>query len=233
MTSPLPWHHIHITHENRAEAADWYAAHLGARIGKGTKRSENLWFESNLIQVQSDTGIAPPRSGEIDHIGIGFPNLPEILRDTVGGGATLVQENMIEDPWGTRIELMVSDETEFHHVHVICADSIVSSNWYAANLGGKVLPCPWDTKCLAIRYDTMWMVFEQGKPARGESAARPLDHTGWYTSDIDQTVEAMLASGSRFPVPVRDFGPVRLAFAEDPSGLWVELVEPVGGKIPK
>jgi catechol 2,3-dioxygenase-like lactoylglutathione lyase family enzyme len=233
MTSPLPWHHIHITHENRTEVPDWYAAHLGARIGKGTKRSENLWFGTNLIQVQSDTQIPHPRTGEIDHIGISSPNLSMMMQDALDGGATLIEKSLIEDPWGTRIMLMESDQAGFHHVHIICADSAVSSNWYAVNLGGDVVPCPWNGNCLAIRYDTMWMVFEQGEPIKSRSAARPLDHIGWYTSDIDQSVSAMIANGCQFPVPVQEYGPVRLAFAEDPSGLLVELVEPMGGKISK
>ncbi len=233
MTPPLPWHHIHLTHADRSAVSGWYATYLGAHVGKGTKRSENLWFENNLVQVQSDTGIAPPKTGEIDRIGIALPNLSRVMQTAVDEGATQTGDNLIEDPWGTRIELVAADRTAFHHVHIICADSGASGNWYAANLGGEVVTCPWDSACLAIHYDTMWLVFEQGKSAEMDHRARPIDHLGWYTDDIDKTVEAMLRAGCRFPVPVRAFGPVRLAFAEDPSGLWVEFVEPVGGRIPK
>jgi len=87
---------------------------------------------------------------------------------------------------------------------------------------------------LAIRYDTMWLAFGQSaSTASDPSSIRTIYHASWYTPDIDKTVEGMLASGCTFPVSVRPFGPVRLAFAEDPSVLWVELVEPPDGKIPK
>lgn len=234
MTTPLPWHHIHLTHKNRAAVAKWYATVLGAHVGEGTRRSENLWFENNLVQVQSDTGIAPPRTGEIDHIGIALPDLSRTVQAAVDGGAKLIRDSLIEDPWGTRIELVASDRTAFHHVHVVCTDATVSGHWYATNIGGDVVTCPWDSNCVAIRYDTMWLVFEQREPAGNDhGTARPIDHLGWYTADIDETAGQMLGAGCKFPVPVRAFGPVRLAFAEDPSGLWVEFVEPVGGRIPK
>ena len=233
-TRPLPCHHVHLTHEDRAEVALWYARNLGAHRGEGTRRSENLWFDSNLVQVQSDTGIEPPKTGEFDHIGLATPDVAGVIQTAVDAGANRVSGNLIADPWGTRIQLVESERAGFHHVLIICTDPAESSGWYSAHLGGEVVTCPWKRDYLAIRYDTMWLVFRQAEPAEVElPATRPICHIGWYTSDMDETVEEMLSSGCTFPVPVRPFGPVRLAFAEDPSGLWVELIEPDGGIIPK
>ena len=228
-TMPLPWHHVHLTHENRAQVALWYAQHLGARRGNGTKRSENLWFDNNLVQVQSDTAIKPPRAGEFDHIGIETPDVSATMQEAESAGGDL-----IVDPWGTRIQLVASDRTGFHHVMIACEDPKASALWYATCIGGKVIPCPWNRSFLAIGYDTMWLAFREARPApTRHSSPRPICHIGWYTSDMDKTVARMLAAGCAFPVPIRPFGSVRLAFAEDPSGLWVELIEPGDGVIPK
>lgn len=234
MTVSLPWHHVHLTHENRTEVALWYSRYLGAHRGKGTRRSENLWYDTNLVQVQSDTAIQPPRTGEFGHIGLASPDISKVMQTAVDAGAKHIGDNLIEDPWGTRIQLVESESIGFHHLLINCDDPAESSGWYAANLGGEVVTCPWDNDYPSIRYDTMWLVFGQGeKGETGHQAARPIDHIGWYTSDIDKTVEGMLSSGCTFPVPTRIFGSARLAFAEDPSGLWIELVEPPGGILPK
>jgi len=234
MKTPLPWHHIHLTHENRADSADWYVKHLGARKGEGTPRSENLWYDKNLVQVQSDTGIKPPKTGEIDHIGIGVTNVSLHVGRAVNAGAEAVGDGMIVDPWGTRIQLVESDRPEFHHLMILCPEPQESGEWYAEHLGGELEASPLSGSDYAIRYDTMWLAFRQGTPAQtGPDQIRPIDHIGWYTPDIEQTVGDMVAAGCRFPVPTRPFGSVRLAFAEDPTGLWVELVELPGGRIPK
>jgi catechol 2,3-dioxygenase-like lactoylglutathione lyase family enzyme len=232
--NPLPWHHIHLTHKNREEVADWYIRYLGARRGPGTKRSENLWYDDNLIQVQSDTGIKPPKTGEFGHLGLAFPDVSQVIQTSVDGGASLVEDNQILDPWGTPIQLVESESLGFHHLLILCHGPVESADWYALHLGGEVVACPWHKDYPAIRYDTMWLVFGKAFSAEiNPLTPRPICHAGWFTPDIDRTVGEMLASGCSFPVPIRPFGPVRLAFTRDPSGLWIELVEPPGGKIPK
>jgi len=62
---------------------------------------------------------------------------------------------------------------------------------------------------------------------------RPIDHLGWYTDDLDASFTHLSANGVKFPVKPREFGQVRLAFAEDPGGNWIELLEPPKGIIKK
>jgi hypothetical protein len=62
---------------------------------------------------------------------------------------------------------------------------------------------------------------------------RIIDHLGWYTEDLDTTFHQLSTNSVHFPVLPREFGPVRLAFAEDPCGNWIELLEPPNGIIMK
>lgn len=184
--------------------------------------------------MQSDTAIKPPKTGEFGHIGLYTLDIQKSIEVTAEGGDRTICKNLIDDPWGTRIQFIQSNTQGFHHVLINCTDPSASARWYALNLGGEVVTCPWDRGYLAVQYDTMWMTFGQNeKVTASHPDNRPICHIGWYTDDIESTAKRMISTGCHFPVPVRPFGTVQLAFAEDPSGLWVELVEPPGGKLPK
>jgi predicted enzyme related to lactoylglutathione lyase len=225
MTDRLPWHHVHITHEDRSAVAAWYVDNLGAFQGEPTKRSENLWYGANLIQVQSDTGLHP--AGEVDHIGLGVTDIDSTIAHVLDAGGRNPGGNTITDPFGTRIQLVETDHGCFHHVEIVAPDPLQLANWYALNFGGDVVTCPWQTDKLAIAYDSMWLVIRGGEPGN-EPPGRAICHCGWYTPDIHESAARMEANGCRFPVPPREFGTVELAFVEDPSGLWIELVQPPG-----
>ena len=100
-----------------------------------------------------------------------------------------------------------------------------------AVFGGVAGTCPWDPSRLGVGYDTMWISFTS-EPVEAEET-RPIDHIGFFTSELDATSARLEEIGAPFPIPPRPFNTVRLAFFEDPGGIWVELVELPGGRIPK
>ena len=93
------------------------------------------------------------------------------------------------------------------------------------------MTCEWDSNRLALEYDTMLIVFNSVK-STAFSSGKPINgHLGWYTDDVDGLFHELSKNGVKFPVKPRDYGTVRLAFAEDPCGLWIELhILPRGGK---
>ncbi len=52
-----------------------------------------------------------------------------------------------------------------------------------------------------------------------------LDHLGFRVSDLDATVERLVALGGRVRIPAFAEGAERLVFLSDPDGVWVELYE--------
>ncbi len=66
MTTELPWHHIHITLDDRQAVAEWHDAHTLAVRREPTKRSENLMYGPNLLQVQGEDVARAPRGAWID-----------------------------------------------------------------------------------------------------------------------------------------------------------------------
>ena len=237
MKRPLPWHHVHVTIEDREAAAAWHARHTPARRGQPTKRSENLLCGPNLMQIQSTKVGRIPQGARLDGVGIGVTSLERTLAEWQSGGGTVVaparRSALVADPWGVRFELVDAAQAGFTHINIVAKEPASLASWYQTRLGGSSETCSWDPSREAVRYDTMQLVFSQMEADSAPIEEMPIDHLGWYTQDLDSIYQALSAANVAFPVPPRQFGSARLAFGEDPSGIWFELVEPPGGKIVK
>ena len=243
MTPTLPWHHAHITLPDRDAGAAWYAK-LGGRIGKPTPRSENIWFSANLLQIQTEA-VAGTSEGWMSHLGFSSPDPENLLAGldlTQPVSKTPAGTYQIQDPWGTPIEIIESDTDPFHHIQIVCSDPEGLADWYAGHLGGDVTACPWDNARLSIVYDSIFIAFanvgyfqnDAGTSNAGQPGnPRNIDHIGWYTDDLQGTAARLEEARVDFSVKPRTFGSVQLAFIIDPTGMWIELVEPPGQVIPK
>jgi len=233
----LPWHHVHITLSDREAAARWHEQHSPAKRTQPTKRSENLYCGPNLLQIQS-TAVAPePSDGRIESIGIGVLNVSEAVADWQSAGGFI--DNLtrrtarVRDPWGVPFELIESTHMGYTHINIAVAAPEELRDWYESNLGGTRLTCEWDDSRFVLAYDTMKVMFISATSPVSSTVERVIDHLGWYTKDLDTTYRWLSTKKVHFPVMPREFGPVRLAFAEDPCGNWIELLEPPNGIIRK
>lgn len=233
----LPWHHIHVTLADREAAAKWHDQHTPAKRIQPTKRSENLYCGPNLMQIQS-TAVAPVSPDAlIDSIGIGVL----IVKDTVadwqskGGTIDVFTHNTakVRDPWGVPFELIEASHVGYTHINIAVKAPEKLSYWYESNLGGTRVTCEWDDSRFVLAYDTMLIMFISVTTPISSAIERYIDHLGWFTEDLDTTYQRLSANNVHFPVTPRNYGPVRLAFAEDPCGNWIELLEPPNGKIQK
>ena len=132
----------------------------------------------------------------------------------------------VEDPWGTKIEVMEDPETlGLHHIHLKGPEPEKIFTWYESAFGGErtkfhgLLP--------ALRYDDhLWLLVQssQGEemaPTRGRS----IDHLGWNFPDLAAAQEELTAKGVKFTKAVRPFKSTKIAFVEGPGGVRIELVE--------
>ena len=233
----LPWHHVHITLTDREAAAKWHEQHSPAKRTQPTKRSENLYCGPNLLQIQSTTVAPEPSDGRIESIGIGVLDVSEAVADwqSAGGSIDGITRHTarVLDPWGIPFELIKSCRIGYTHINIASSEPEQLRNWYESNLGGTRITWRWDEIRLSLEYDTILILFTQAASPVLSTAQRPIDHLGWYTNDLDRTFNQLSAKGIHFPVTPRIFGPVRLAFVEDPCGNWIELLEPPNGIISK
>ncbi len=232
----LPWHHVHVTLDNREDVASWYAENGIADRREPTKRSENLVITPNLLQVQGSAVAPAPESAWIDSIGLGVTLLDQAVENWVNAGAELVSRSsavLLLDPFGLPFELVETEQVGFTHINIVSANPAELAGWYQTNLGGDQAICEWDTSRTAVGFDSMQLIFSSVDLIPRDTRSRPIDHLGWFTSNLDETFVKMSSNDVKFPIPPREFGAVRLAFAEDPCGLWFELLEPVNGVITK
>ena len=233
----LPWHHIHVTLADREEAAKWHDQYTPAKRVQPTKRSENLYCGPNLLQIQSKAVAPEPRNGYIESIGIGVLNLNQAISEwkSAGGHINNLTPNTAEvrDPWGVQFELTESLHVGYTHINLAVPEPEKIFSWYEFNLGGSRKTCSWDATRLVLEYDSMLIMFITMETPISSTNERFIDHLGWFTEDLDSTYQSLSANNVHFPVLPRDNGPVRLAFAEDPCGNWIEILEPPNGKIRK
>ncbi|MHA2007652.1 MAG: VOC family protein [Promethearchaeota archaeon] len=233
----LPWHHVHVTTSDREATAHWHEKISPVKRGQPTKRSENLYWGPNLLQVQS-TKVAPePREGQIDSIGIGVINLDKAIEDwqSAGGSIDVRKRRIVKvkDPWGVPFELVEMSRVGYTHINITTATPEQLRDWYESNLGGERIMCEWDSTRIILAYDSMLIAFIPIVSPISSIKGRSIDHLGWYTTDLDEVFLRMSKNGIHFPVVPRKFGSVRLAFAEDLSGNWIELLEPPDGIVKK
>lgn len=237
MVKSLLWHHLHITISEREEAAKWHEKNLPVKRIQPTKRSENLYFGSNLLQIQSTSVSPEPRDGRIESIGMGVLNIIETVEDWKSAGGIIddlsVHTARVRDPWGVPFELIESSHVGYTHINISVTEPKKLRDWYEYNLGGTQTSCEWDDTRLVLAYDTMRLMFIAKTIPNYITSERYIDHLGWFTEDLDRTYQRLLTNNVRFPVIPRNYGPVRLAFAEDPCGNWIELLEPPNGIIRK
>jgi len=143
----------------------------------------------------------------------------------------------VEDPWGTRIEVVQDPELlGLHHIHMRGPDTEEIFQWLLANFGGQ--RARMKEKLDGIKYSApgfsdVWIL-----AARGEAAptqGRAIDHIGWRSSDIQATAEELRGKGVTLtsqprPLTLPNKTTIHFFYVAGPNGARIELVERPGLK---
>ena len=148
-------------------------------------------------------------------------------RDAGARRAGLFKLAFVEDPWGTRIEVVQDPEKlGLHHVHLRAPDPAATLAWYKEKFGG-------DTAKLKDRIDGLQLQRRvDSRAARRRDAERRTRHRSHRLADArprgedrraesagrevhDRAAAAELASGTM----------VNFAYLEGPAGAKIELVQ--------
>src|SRR5436309_6793864 len=138
--------HIHLNVPDQAKGVEWYQKNLGGQ--PMTEAPDRLMLgDTRLIFLRSAN--AQPSSGSaLDHIGFSFADLDAKIKELEAAGVKIVTPvrevaglfklGFIEDPWGTRIELVQDpDKLGLHHVHLRAPDTAATLAWYKEKFGGE------------------------------------------------------------------------------------------------
>jgi len=227
--------HIHLNVPDQAKAVEWYQKNFG-----GTPTSEapdRLMFgETRLIFLRNDKG-QPSAGSALDHIGFSFADLDAKMKELEAAGVKVVTPvrdvqglfklGFVEDPWGTRIEVVQdSDKLGLHHVHLRGPDPAATLGWYKAKFGGETGKLK--GRIDGLRYSGVWLLVQRGDAVPSEGHA--VDHIGWRTTNLAETAQQFKAQAVKFttePRPLKLAGgaTVNFAYVEGPEGAKIELVQ--------
>ena len=227
--------HIHLNVPDQAKGVEWYQKNFGGT--PMTEAPDRLMFgDTRLIFLKNDK--AQPSTGSaLDHIGFSVADLDAKLKELESAGAKIVNPArnvpglfklaFVDDPWGTRIEVVQDPEKlGLHHVHLRAPDPAATLAWYKEKFGG-------DTGKLkdridGVKYSGVWILVQRGDAA--PSDGRAIDHIGWRTANLDAKTKELKAQNVTFtteprPLKLASGTMVSYAYLEGPVGAKIELVQ--------
>ena len=227
--------HIHLSVPDLAKGVEWYQKFFGGQPMK--EGSDRLMFGDTRLNFLKNDKALPSAGSVVDHIGFSFADLDAKMKEFEAGGvkvttpvrdvAGLFKLGFIEDPWGTRIEVVQDPATlGLHHVHLRDPDPVAALAWYKQRFGG-------DTGKLKDRIDGLtyggvWLLVAKGDAS--PSDGRAIDHIGWRTSNLAARASELKAQSVKFtteprPLTLASGVVVNMSYLEGPSGAKIELVQ--------
>jgi len=227
--------HIHLNVPDQAKAVDWYQKNFGGQ--PFAEAPDRVMFgDTRLIFLKNDKG-QPSTGSALDHIGFSVADIDAKMKEFDAAGVKIINPvrdvqglfklAFVEDPWGTRIEVVQdAEKLGLHHMHLRSPDPAATLAWYKDHLAG-------DTGKLKDRLDGLklsgvWILVQRGDATPSEGHA--IDHIGFRTANLDRKTAELKAQGVKFttePRPLKLAGGavVNFAYLEGPAGAKIELVQ--------
>lgn len=245
-TKTFPYDHIHLNVPDTAAGATWYERNFGGR--RITEAPDRLMFGSTRLMFLRKADAPPSAGSAVDHIGFSVADVDAKIRELQGAGVKVVTPvrqipnlfkiAFVEDPWGTRIEVVQDPELlGLHHVHMRGPDPEQVLSWLLDKFGGQRAKLKGQLdgiKYSAPGFSDVWILVQRGAAVPSEGHA--IDHIGWRSEGpLTDTVAALKAQGvtvTNEPRPLRlPNGPsINFSYVAGPAGAKIELVERPGLK---
>jgi catechol 2,3-dioxygenase-like lactoylglutathione lyase family enzyme len=228
----LAFHNIHIRVPEPPKAAEWYVKYMGATAGRAPQL---IYFDKVLVEFIKTDQMKPSVGSVIDHIGFSYADLDAKMKDFAAGGAKILTPpkdtpglfklGFIEDPWGTKIEVVQdTEQLGFHHVHLRVPDPAATLQWYESMFGGGERT-KLKGRVDGIRYGGVWLlVASSGTETPAPSFDRAVQNIAWLVPNVDEAVTVLKSKGVKTVVEPRSINTVRYAFVEDANGVRIELI---------
>jgi catechol 2,3-dioxygenase-like lactoylglutathione lyase family enzyme len=227
--------HIHLAAPDQAKAVEWYQKHFGGQTTpEGTDR---LMLGQTRLIIQKNDAPKPSAGSVLDHIGFSVADLEATMRQFAADGVKvttpvrdvpgLFKIAFVEDPWGTRIEVVQdSEKLGLHHVHLRAPDPTAALSWYVQKFGGTSGKLKGQID--GVRYGDVWVLAQRGEAA--PSAGHSIDHIGFRPLDLDRAVAGLKAQNVKVTNEPRALTlpsgtSMHIAFIEGPDAVRIELVQ--------
>ena len=227
--------HVHLAAPDPGAAVAWYQKYFGGQTM--AEAADRLLLGDVRIIFSKRENALPSQGSAVDHIGFSVADLDAAMKAFQSAGVKIVTPArdvpglfplaFIEDPWGTRIEVVQdSERLGVHHVHLRGADPSAMLAWYAAQFGGR--PGKLKDRIDGIDMSGVWILAQRGDavPSQGHS----IDHIGFRPLNVDAAVAELKTRNVKVtteprPLTFANGVTARIAFAEAPDGVRIELVQ--------
>jgi len=242
LATAAPYDHVHLAATDAREAVDWYVKHFGGVAGSFNRGDADrvqypidrvFYGEMSVIFFERESTGGSVGTG-VDHIGISLASVEEVTAALVADGGTQLGEitefsgmtiAFVEDPWGTKIELIDDPETRgLHHLHLSSPNPRETLNWYQRIFGGDIVQ--WKGVLPAINYSDVWLMAAQASGEVAPTQGTSMDHLGWAVENLDDFGAVLSSNSVEFTMAPRPFRGIRISFVEGPDGVRIEVVEP-------
>jgi catechol 2,3-dioxygenase-like lactoylglutathione lyase family enzyme len=236
----MPYDHIHMAAPDVPAAVAWYEKNFGGK--RFDEAADRLLFGSTRLIFQRGPNPQPSTGSSIDHIAFSFANVDAKMKDLETAGVKIVQparnvdglvkQGFVEDPWGTRIELVQDTELlGLHHIHLRAPDTEQMFTWLLAKFGGERTKLKGRLDAVRYRapnFSDMWILVDRGDAV--PSAGHSIDHLGWRMTDLDAQVAGFKAASVKVTSEPRTLtlangSTIHFAFIEGPAAVRIELVQ--------
>lgn len=231
---PADYHHVHLIATDGAAAANWYAKYMEGEAIEARNMNRAVFGSVQIVFFQRVEGFEGSVGSAVDHIGWSFEDLDSKMKEFEEAGIKIlsparelgpIKFGFIEDPWGTKIEVMQDpDLYGFHHAHLYSPDPAATIKWYTDTFGGEATK--YGGFLDAIRYGNMWLIVQRARGDIAPTKGRAVDHLSWSFPDLEAAAVKLKAQGVKFEMDVRPFGELKIAFIEGIDGVRIELVQP-------
>jgi len=245
-TPTLPYDHVHLNVPDAAAASAWYEKNFGGK--RITEAPNRIMFGSTRLMFLVAKEAKPSAGGAIDHLGFSVADLDAKMKELEAAGVKittpardvpgLFKLAFVEDPWGTRLEVVQDPELlGLHHIHMRAPNPDEAFAWLLDKFGGKRQQLK--GRIDAVRYDaegfsSMWILITKGEAE--PSMGRAIDHIGWRsTKSLTETMTELTGKGAVAtsqprPLPLPNGPSINFAYVAGPAGARIELVERPGLK---
>ena len=245
-TPTLPYDHIHLNVPDPAAAANWYEKNFGGK--RITEAPDRLMYGSTRFMFLRKADATPSAGSAVDHLGFSFADLDAKMKQLEGNGVKIVTPvrevpglfklGFVEDPWGTRIEVVQDSELlGLHHIHLRGPDTEATFTWLLQKFGGERKQLKGRLDAVFYRapgFSDMWILVQRGDAV--PSIGHAIDHIGWRsTGPLAETINGLRAKGVTVtseprPLPLPNGPTINFAYVDGPASARIELVERPGLK---
>ncbi len=227
--------HLHLAAPDQPKAVEWYQKHFGGQTM--TEGTERLMMGQTRVIFQKNEKVQPSAGSVLDHIGFSVADLDQTMKQFAAEGVkittparevpNLFKIAFIEDPWGTRIEVVQdSAKLGLHHVHLRAADPAASLAWYVDKFGGK--PGKLKGQIDGVLYGDVWILAQKGETV--PSPGHAIDHIGFRPLDLDKSIAGFKAKSVKVVNEPRALTlpsgtQMHVAFIDGPDAVRIELVQ--------